>query len=184
VHAVRRSLCGARGGGVGLIALRLVLADNDGGGLALAGARAGVYRIVPGEGGASSIGVGSAPAILIVEDDYIVASELCNALNDAGFDVVGVADNADQAIELARSGRPALAVVDIRLFGRRDGVDAATDMARTLGVRSIFATAHHDPATQARGRAANPLGWLHKPYTMEAAVVAVKAALAELRKPS
>jgi DNA-binding NarL/FixJ family response regulator len=149
-----------------------------------AAARDQRYRVAPGEGEGPFVGAGASPRILIVEDDYIVASELRNALDEAGFRVVGVADSADQAVELARSTRPALAVVDIRLFGTRDGVEAAVEMARTLDVRSVFATAHHDPATRARGQAANPLGWLRKPYTMEAAIAAVNAALAELRKPS
>ena len=166
-----------------MIAFRLASCESDAAGIG-AGARPGRYRLAANEADSAFVGSGERTAVLIVEDDYIVASELRNALDDAGFEVVGVADSADQAVDLARSTRPALAVVDIRLFGRRDGVDAAVEMVRTLDVRSIFATAHNDPATRARGQAANPLGWLRKPYTMEAAVAAVKAALAELRKPS
>jgi DNA-binding NarL/FixJ family response regulator len=137
-------------------------------------------RVVSGERGTAQAVFGERQRILIVEDDYIVASELANALDDAGFEVSGIANTADEALRLARASRPTLAVVDIRLFGRRDGIEAAVELARFDEIRSIFATAHNDAGTRARAQAANPLGWLRKPYTMEAAVAAVKAALAQL----
>jgi DNA-binding NarL/FixJ family response regulator len=70
------------------------------------------------------------------------------------------------------------------LFGRRDGIEAAIELAQSDEIRSIFATAYNDAGTRARAQAANPLGWLRKPYTMEAAVAAVKAALAQLGRPT
>src|SRR4029079_19266314 len=56
--------------------------------------------------------------VLIVEDDYLVAAEIENALDTAGFDVIGIANSADEALELAAAERPLLAVMDIRLNGR------------------------------------------------------------------
>ena len=61
--------------------------------------------------------------ILVVEDDYFVALELEHRLLDAGFDVVGIATTAEEALDKARSGNPDLAVMDIRLAGPRDGID-------------------------------------------------------------
>src|SRR4051794_10692724 len=69
-----------------------------------------------------------APLILIVEDDYVVAIELEAGLSEAGFEVVGSANTAEQAVRLAISERPTLALMDIRLAGRRDGIEAALDM--------------------------------------------------------
>lgn len=122
-----------------------------------------------------------APRILVVEDEYLVANEIETALTEAGFEVVGIAASADEAIRLAREEKPALAVVDIRLAGRHDGVDAAIEIARNLGVRSVFATAHADAAVQARAQSAAPLGWLVKPYRMEALVALIRQALKGLQ---
>ena len=94
----------------------------------------------------------ASPRILIVEDDFLVASELVAGLTNAGFDVIGVAMSADEAIAVARSQRPALAIVDVRLAGHRDGVEAAIELFREHGVRSIFATAHPPIPKRAGGR--------------------------------
>ncbi|AMN42285.1 response regulator [Rhodoplanes sp. Z2-YC6860] len=122
-----------------------------------------------------------APArILIVEDDFLVASDVEAALLDAGFDVVGVAETADTAIALARSQKPALILMDIRLVGPRDGIDTAIAIYRDQGIRSLFASAHSDALARSRAAPAEPLGWLQKPYSMGRLVDAVKEALAGL----
>jgi DNA-binding NarL/FixJ family response regulator len=118
-----------------------------------------------------------AARILIVEDDFLIAMEAENALLSAGFTVIGVATAADEALALARVDKPALAVMDVRLAGRRDGVDAAGDLFRELGVRCVFATAHDDQQVRARAELFEPLGWLTKPYTMTSLVRLVQAAL-------
>jgi two-component system, response regulator PdtaR len=81
---------------------------------------------------------GGLPKILIVEDDYLVSVELDFRLREAGFDVVGVAVTAEEAVRLARSRKPALAIMDIRIAGPRDGIDTAIELLSDLGIRSIF----------------------------------------------
>jgi two-component system, response regulator PdtaR len=120
--------------------------------------------------------------ILVVEDDFLVAAEIENALSDAGFDVAGIAASADEAVELAQARRPALVVMDVRLAGERDGIHAAAEIFRELGIRCIFATAHHDRHLLERAKPAMPLGWLQKPYSMVSLVNAVRRALRELER--
>ena len=123
-------------------------------------------------------GAAGRPArILIVEDDYFVALELENRLLDAGFAVVGIAVTAEEAVAKAASHKPTLAIMDIRLAGARDGIDAAIELSETLGIPSIFATAHGDPHTRKRAELARPVGWLQKPYPSDALVAVVEAAL-------
>jgi DNA-binding NarL/FixJ family response regulator len=105
------------------------------------------------------------PTVLIVEDEYLVALQSEIALRDAGFEIVGIASAADEAVEVARSERPNVVIMDVRLIGDRDGIDAALEIYRATGIRCIFATAHSDPETRRRAHAAEPLGWLPKPYT-------------------
>lgn len=113
--------------------------------------------------------------ILLVEDDYFVALEVEHHLRASGFDVVGVVTTAEEAIRKAESEQPDLAVMDIRLAGARDGVDAAIELFTKFGIRSIFASAHGDPETRKRAEAANPAGWLSKPYLPESLVDLVRA---------
>jgi DNA-binding NarL/FixJ family response regulator len=118
--------------------------------------------------------------ILVVEDDFLIAMQTETALIDAGFDVVGTAANAEQAISLAREGRPSLVVMDIRLAGARDGIDAAGQLFRELNIRCIFATAHDDAKTRERAKPFAPLGWLPKPYTARSLVTLVTEAVSTL----
>ncbi|HUI96523.1 MAG TPA: response regulator [Xanthobacteraceae bacterium] len=121
--------------------------------------------------------------ILIVEDDFLVAMQMESALADAGFEIAGVASSGEDAIELAMSERPRLAVMDIRLAGDRDGIDTALTLFAEQGIRCVFATAHHDEHARRRAEPAAPLGWLAKPYTMGSLVTMVRRALDELGDP-
>ena len=116
--------------------------------------------------------------VLIVEDDFLIAMQAEAALLDAGFQVTGVATTAEEALAMARERMPALAIMDIRLAGRRDGVEAAGDLFRELGLRCVFATAHDDLLTRTRAEPFAPLGWLSKPYTMASLTSLVREALA------
>ena len=120
-----------------------------------------------------------APRILIVEDDYLIASELEAALADAGYEVAGVANSADEAISIAAAERPLLAVMDIRLSGQRDGIEAAIELFEKHGIRCVFATAYQSPETQMRAQSARPLGWVRKPYAIDSIVQAVRRAVHE-----
>jgi DNA-binding NarL/FixJ family response regulator len=105
------------------------------------------------------------PKVLIVEDEYLLALQCEMSLSDAGFEVVGIVSSADEAVKVAKVRQPELIIMDIRLAGTRDGVDAAVEIRKALGIRCLFASAHSDSATMRRAEAAEPLGWLAKPYT-------------------
>ncbi len=115
--------------------------------------------------------------VLVVEDEFLIASAVENDLSEGGFEVVAVANTADEAVKIAREARPDLVVMDIRLVGARDGVDAALEIFGETGIRCIFATAHADAHCRARAVAASPLGWLQKPYGREALIGAVEHAI-------
>jgi two-component system, response regulator PdtaR len=124
--------------------------------------------------------VDKAARILIVEDDFFIAMEAESALLSAGLTVIGVATSAEEALALARAHKPALAIMDIRLGRQRDGVEAAGDLFRELGVRCVFATAHDDQQVRTRAEPFEPLGWLTKPYTMTSLVKLVREAISRM----
>jgi DNA-binding NarL/FixJ family response regulator len=131
-------------------------------------------------GGAKQSGL--AARILIAEDDYLIAAQMEAALTDAGFEIAGIASSAEEALALAAARRPTLVVMDVRLGGRRDGIDAALELFASQGIRCVFATAHHDAKVRARAQPAAPLAWVPKPYAMPALVGAVQRAFRELQK--
>jgi two-component system, response regulator PdtaR len=120
--------------------------------------------------------------IQIVEDQYFVAMDCQQALEDAGFECTGLAASAERALELACRDQPDLLLMDIRLSGPMDGVEVATRIFKDHGIRSIFSSAHADPATRRRAEHANPLGWLQKPFTPDHLVEAVRIAIEELER--
>ncbi len=104
--------------------------------------------------------------VLIVEDEFFVAMDAEDSLTAAGFTVIGIAATADAAVALAEAQLPDIVLMDIRLVGPRDGIDAAAEIRERFGIPAVFATAHSDAATRRRAEAAAaPLGWLAKPYT-------------------
>jgi DNA-binding NarL/FixJ family response regulator len=117
------------------------------------------------------------PRILIVEDEYFVAIELEAELADAGFAVIGTARTAHEAIRLARAERPTLIIMDVRLPGPWDGIDAAINIYRSTGIRCIFTTAYGEPDVRERAQAADPLGWLPKPYQLDALIRLIRDAV-------
>ena len=147
-------------------------------------ARNPVFRLARDESlSADKPAVSQAP-ILVVEDDFLVAMQIEAALTEAGFSLTGTAASGEEAIAMAAAIRPVLVLMDIRLAGRMDGVDAALVLFREHGIRCIFATAHHDPEVRRRAAAAEPLGWLAKPYAMPAMLAAVRQGLADLEADS
>jgi len=123
------------------------------------------------------------PRVLIVEDDFLVSGEMEAELSAAGFAVVGTATSAKEAIELAVAAQPHLVVMDISLEGGPDGVEAALEIYQAKGIRSLFASAHHDAETRRRAAPSTPLGWIAKPYTMSTLVHAVRVAMREVGGP-
>jgi DNA-binding NarL/FixJ family response regulator len=105
--------------------------------------------------------------VLIVEDEFFISLDMQNLLQALGHAVVGVAISADQAVQLAQREQPDVALVDIRLIGPRDGIDAASEIFSRFGVLSFFVTANTDPQTRARAQAVQPLGFIEKPVNSQ-----------------
>lgn len=118
--------------------------------------------------------------ILIVEDQPFVALDCEATLTARGHEVVDIASSAQAAAKLAERHRPDLILMDIRLSGSRTGLEAAIEIHRNLGIRSLFASAHADDFTRQLAEPARPLGWLNKPYTCEELVSAVEACVVHL----
>jgi PAS domain S-box-containing protein len=102
--------------------------------------------------------------VLIVEDERIVARDIQNRLTQLGYEVVGVTRFGEEAVRLADQLRPDLVLMDIRLEGGMDGVDAALEIRRRAPVPIVYLTAYTDDDTLRRARVTEPLGYILKPF--------------------
>ncbi|HQZ66800.1 MAG TPA: response regulator [Planctomycetaceae bacterium] len=102
--------------------------------------------------------------ILIVEDEAVVALDLRQRLIRLGYDIVETVGFGEVAVELAREHRPDLVLMDIRLRGTMDGIEAAETIRTQLSLPVIFLTAHADDETVSRARVAEPFGYILKPF--------------------
>ena len=105
--------------------------------------------------------------VLIVEDEFFISLDTKALLQTLGHEVVGIAVSADQAVSCAERDRPDVVLMDIRLIGARDGIDAAEEIDRRFGIPSLFVTANSDPQTRQRAANVSALGFLVKPLTQE-----------------
>jgi DNA-binding LytR/AlgR family response regulator len=116
--------------------------------------------------------------VLIVEDDLLISESLKDILRILNHQVVGVAENADYAIELCNKDLPDLALLDIQISGDIDGVELAEIIRDQFDIPFIFTTAYADNETVLRARDKGPFGYLVKPYGIKEVNAAIQIAKA------
>lgn len=130
-------------------------------------------------GAANDRSIGTGPTrVLVVDDDRLVLATVVAGLRQAGFDVLE-ADNGDDAILLARSHRPRLAILDMRMQGK-SGMDVARYLASNTSTGFMFLSAFGEPSIVDESTRLGALGYLVKPIDIRQIVPAVRAALAKL----
>lgn len=105
--------------------------------------------------------------ILIVEDDALTAAAFAAALNDAGHQVVAIADNARAALANAETARADLALVDITLGDGRTGLAAARALHEDH-VETVLVSG--DANLHAKAEAVHAIGYVAKPADANAVV--------------
>ncbi|MGE0710392.1 MAG: response regulator [Planctomycetota bacterium] len=120
----------------------------------------------------------AAPArLLIVEDELIVAADIASRLTRLGYEVAGQADTPQDAVRLAGELRPDLVLMDIRLRGNGDGVDATGEIQTRYHLPVVFLTAHADEVTLQRAKRTGAFGYVLKPFEERELRTAVEMAL-------
>jgi CheY-like chemotaxis protein len=104
------------------------------------------------------------PRALIVEDEILIAEELRERLSRLGFSVIAAVDSADEGIAIATRERPDLVLMDIRLKGERDGVQAAEEIRRQVDLPIVYVTAYSDRLTVDRAKRTEHDGFILKPF--------------------
>jgi len=102
--------------------------------------------------------------ILVVEDDAVVSMGLKSTLLDLGYEALSVEVTGEKAVEKALGERPDLVLMDIRLAGKMDGIEAAEKIRAVSDVPIIFLTAYGDEETLHRAKKTGPNGYIIKPF--------------------
>lgn len=115
--------------------------------------------------------------ILIVEDEGIVAIGIKATLLGFGYKVLPIAISGESAIRIAAEHGPDLILMDIKLRGRLNGIEAATVIKKQYSAPIIYCTAHSDPATLEAARNTNPFAILMKPIKDDELRATIQSAL-------
>jgi len=120
-----------------------------------------------------------APRILVVEDDVTVSNVLSVTLPNLGYIVAGIVSTGEEAIEHMERERPDLAMMDIRLKGRMDGIKAAQIARDQFGVPVVYMTAYTGTLAFQCALGTDPRTQLSKPFTKQDIRTAIELALSQ-----
>jgi CheY-like chemotaxis protein/DNA-directed RNA polymerase specialized sigma24 family protein len=113
--------------------------------------------------------------VLIIEDEPIIALNLCDIARDAGHLIVGVATTKTEAIKMATESHPGLVLCDIQLRDGSSGLDAAREIMDAMPVPVIFITAY--PERLLTGAVREPTFLVTKPFSPDSVLVTMSQAL-------
>lgn len=115
--------------------------------------------------------------ILIAEDETIIRLDLRDLLERAGFAVCAEARDGEEAVELARTEKPDLAILDVKM-PRLDGIEAARRILGERPIPIVMLTAYSQEELVARAVEAGVFGYLVKPFREADLLPAIQAARA------
>jgi len=114
--------------------------------------------------------------VLIAEDEALIRLDLVEMLRDEGYQVVGEAGDGQEAVDLAESLRPDLVIMDVKM-PRRDGIDAAAEIAAKRIAPVVLLTAFSQRDLVEKARDAGAMAYLVKPFSISDLIPAIEVAL-------
>jgi len=114
--------------------------------------------------------------LAIVEDEMIIASDICDMLQEFGYAVCEIATSYDEAVTLAKNEHPDLFILDINLHEEKTGIDLAM-VLQSMSIPFIFVTSHADKQSIDFAKRTRPLGYLIKPFTQDDLYACIEVAL-------
>lgn len=122
--------------------------------------------------------------VLVVEDEVIIADNICNTLESFGYDVLEPAITYKEAIERIELDQPDIAILDIVLSGKETGIDLAKEINKKYDFPFIFLTSNSDRATFAEAKLVEPHAFLEKPFGKNELFAALELAVFSYSKKS
>lgn len=115
--------------------------------------------------------------ILIAEDEAIAAEDLNRSLESLGYHVAAITSTAEDTIKNAQSLSPDLILMDIRLYGKRSGIDAAQVIQNQYNIPVVFLTAYADNDTLQKAKDSSPYGFILKPFQIRELIGVIETTL-------
>lgn len=115
--------------------------------------------------------------ILIAEDEAIIAEEMRRRLEKLDYGISGVVFSGKEAIDNAREMHPDLVLMDIRLKGDMDGIEAALIIWDRWHIPVVYITAYMDEKLSDRAKINGRLTYIIKPFRQEKLVSAIENTL-------
>ena len=122
----------------------------------------------------------SAEKIIVVDDDHTTAKIVKLQLTKMGYNVVAIANSAEEAITLTETHSPDFLLMDIKLGKGLDGIEAAEIIMDKYLTPVIYLTAHADENILARALATNPLGYVNKPLREKDLLTTISLAIGQI----
>jgi PAS domain S-box-containing protein len=116
-------------------------------------------------------------SILIVEDEKIVALDIASNLKALGYLITGMVTSGDEAIHLTETNPPDLILMDIRIRGEIDGIQAAEIIRNRNDIPIVYLTASADENTLDRAKVTIPYGYIIKPFDKKTLHTMIEMAL-------
>lgn len=104
--------------------------------------------------------------ILVVEDEMIISLVIEQMVKNLGHNVIGKVVSGEDAVETALRLKPDLILMDIRLKGEMDGIQAMAEIRKETNIPVIFITGNTDKMYKQRIEQYDYQGFLTKPVTM------------------
>ena len=114
--------------------------------------------------------------VLIAEDEALIRLDLAEMLREEGYEIVGEAGDGQEAVELAERHNPDLVIMDVKM-PRRDGIDAASEIASKRIAPIVVLTAFSQRDLVERARDAGAMAYLVKPFTISDLIPAIELAV-------
>ncbi len=102
--------------------------------------------------------------ILVVEDEAIIALDIQYILRKIGFGQSEIVHSGEESIQRVAAGRPHLVLMDIKLRGKLDGIQAAQEILGLYNVPVIYITAFGDEGTLEKANGTARYGFITKPF--------------------
>lgn len=114
--------------------------------------------------------------VVIAEDEALIRLDLAEMLGEEGYEVVGEAGDGQEAVELAEALTPDLVIMDVKM-PRRDGIDAAREIAEKRIAPIVILTAFSQRDLVERARDAGAMAYLVKPFSISDLIPAIELAV-------
>ncbi len=121
--------------------------------------------------------------VLIAEDEALIRMDLAEMLREEGYEIVGEAGDGQEAVDLAGSLRPDLVIMDVKM-PRRDGIDAASEIAANRIAPIVILTAFSQRELVERARDAGAMAYLVKPFNISDLIPAIELAVSRFSEIS